>query len=142
MFLSVVIAACGQNSSKSDITDKSGADSIVPEKTTVQAKQDTTPPGNGIYEKKYANGQVSLRGEMRNGKREGVWVSYYENGQLWSQNEYVNGMRQGKTVTWYPNGQKRFEGSYTNDKQTGTWKFWEENGKLAKEVNYDKPAGQ
>lgn len=136
LFLSVLITACGPKEEKKEpVPARPDSAAAV---TTIEVKQDSILPDNGIYEKKYDNGQVSVRGEMHNSKREGVWLSYYKNGQLWSQSEYVNGLRNGKAIAWYPNGQKRFEGTYTDDKQTGIWKFWEENGKLAKEVDYDK----
>jgi antitoxin component YwqK of YwqJK toxin-antitoxin module len=138
LLAAALITACGNEAKKTK--DKSATDTLIPKTGT--APQDTTPPQSGLYEKKYKNGQVSLRGEMRDGKREGTWFSYYEDGKLWSQGEYVNGQRNGKSISWYPNGQKRFEGNYTNEKQTGTWKYWDETGKLSQEVNYDQPTSK
>lgn len=138
--LVAVISSCG-NEKKND--EAKSIDSLtVVKKTKSSAYIDTPIPENGIYEKKFKNGQTSIRGEMRNGKREGMWFSYYENGQLWSQGEYSNGLRHGKSISWYPDGKVRFEGNYTNDKQTGTWKYYNESGKLEKEVNYDQPREQ
>ena len=141
LLFSFFIGACGSGERKSSDDPKTDLDTIAPV-TTSKTATDTTPPENGIFELKHPNGQVSVRGEMRNGKREGTWISYYDNGQPMSQGEYANGKREGKSITWYPNGKTRYEGSYSNDKQAGTWKYWEENGKLVKEVNYDKPTAK
>ena len=138
LFFSVLIISCGQAEDKKENT---GKDSIAKVGAS-KAVNDSTPEIDGVFEKKYPNGNVSLRGEMRSGKREGTWFSYYQDGQPMSQSEYVNGIRSGKSITWYSNGQKRFEGAYTDDKQTGVWKYWEENGKLAQEVDYDKPTSK
>jgi antitoxin component YwqK of YwqJK toxin-antitoxin module len=132
--------SCGTGEERS-AHEKQNSDSITDARNE-QTKKDTVPPANGIFEMKHPNGQVSVRGEMRNGKREGTWFSYYENGQPMSQAEYVNGVRNGKSITWYPNGQKRFEGTYTSDRQAGVWKYWEESGQLAKEIDYDKPTAK
>ena len=123
-----------QDDKNTDIKDTAVvvADKLIP------AQQDTAVPQNGMYEKKHPNGQISIRGEMRDGKREGVWKSYYESGLPWSEGEYKNGVREGISITWYENGQKRYEGRYANGKQAGKWKYWNENGQLEKEIDYDK----
>jgi antitoxin component YwqK of YwqJK toxin-antitoxin module len=127
-------------------SDHTGKEKAAVNKDSSAAKtiaaQDTAPPRNGMYEKKYDDGAVKIRGEMRNGKREGSWFSYYSNGKIWSQTDYIDGLRNGQSITWFPNGKKRYEGIYTNDKQSGTWKYYDETGKTVQEVDYDKPTAK
>jgi antitoxin component YwqK of YwqJK toxin-antitoxin module len=139
--ITLLIASCGNEEKK---TETKSIDSLTAVKNTEQKKPASKDslPENGIYEKKFSNGQVSIRGDMRKGKREGVWLSYYENGQLWSKGEYSNGLRNGKSISYFPNGKVRYEGMYTDDKQTGTWKYYNEKGKLEQEVDYDKPSAK
>ncbi|NCA76970.1 MAG: hypothetical protein EOM90_11615 [Alphaproteobacteria bacterium] len=52
----------------------------------------------------YANGKVSLEGNVTKGLKEGLWIYYY------------------------PNGQKKMEGTYKDGLKDGQWNYWSENG--------------
>jgi len=139
-----VVSSCNNDEKKNDTANIDSLTAVKKDDaiTISPAGHDTAIPANGVYEKKFKNGQVSMRGEMRNGKREGAWFSYYEDGKPWSQGEYKDGLRNGKSVSWYPDGKVRYEGMYTDDKQSGVWKYYTEDGKLEKEVNYDQPTAK
>lgn len=137
----IALASCNQN--KKDSGQDSGMnDSVAETHRITPTPADTVVPQNGPYEKKHPNGQVSLTGEMRDGKREGLWKSFYEDGTPWSEGEYKNGVRHGKTVTWFENGKMRYEGVYTNGEQSGKWRYYNENGQLEKEIDHDKPSAK
>lgn len=133
----IAITSCKQPKQESG-PDAAAKDSVVETHRTTPTPSDTVVPDNGLYEKKHANGNISITGEMRDGKREGLWKSFYENGTPWSEGEYKNGLRHGRSITWFENGKVRYEGTYTNGEQSGKWKYYNENGQLDKEVDHDK----
>lgn len=92
----------------------------------------------GMNEIKYPSGQLKMKGEMLQGKRNGLWVSYYENGLKWSEDTYNLGARDGKCVSFYENGQVRYIGYYTNNIKSGKWDFYDEQGSLTKSENFSE----
>lgn len=46
---------------------------------------------NGLSTSYYANGKVELRGNMKNGEKDGEWKEYDEDGNLISAKKYLNG---------------------------------------------------
>jgi len=93
---------------------------------TITSEQDTTQNGESITN--FPNGNIRMRGMMKDGKREGLWKSYYENGLQWSETTFEAGIKNGKTTTWYENGKKRYDGFYKNDAESGKWTYWNEKG--------------
>lgn len=91
----------------------------------------------GVFHEYYQNGNIKIKGILKNGKRDGDWSYFYENGKLWSWGEYTEGVRNGASSVYYENGVLKMEGNYFNNKQIGIWKFYDENGNLKKEVNLD-----
>lgn len=143
IFFSLAFALAAMISCSNEVKqDTPKKDTVQTKSTTAVAPQDTTPPHDGSYEKRFPNGNIYIKGEMRDGKRDGVWTSCYQDGRSQSQNAYSEGKLNGKSITWYPNGQIRYEGTYTDDKQSGVWKYYDETGKLVQEINYDKPASK
>ena len=84
----------------------------------------------------YANKNVRLEGEYKNGQRDGRWVYYYENGNIWSEGFFKAGLNEGIRTTYYENGHKRFDGSYKNDQRVGIWRFYDESGKQVNLLDY------
>ena len=61
---------------------------------------------NRVVEKRYPkSGQLSVKGEIRNGERHGLWTYWYENGQIREKLEYEDGIIVGKWTKWHENGQ-------------------------------------
>ncbi len=50
------------------------------------------------------NGQLMLKGRMKNGKSEGEWLFYYYRGQLWKKGSFKNGKEIGTWVQYYEDG--------------------------------------
>ena len=62
------------------------------------------------------DGQLSHKGDFKNGKEEGPWVQYYDNGQLYWKGEYKNGKKEGPWESYNDDGQSdEFTGTYKND---------------------------
>lgn len=120
--------ACSSKHEKQDNTLKTNPqnNSFKP-----QVLKDTI---GGVYHEYYKNGNIKVKGVLKNGQRDGDWSFFYENGKLWSLGEYSLGQRTGASSVYYPNGVLRMEGNYLNDKQIGLWKFYNEQGALIKEV--------
>jgi len=58
--------------------------------------------------------------DLLNGKREGS-VSYWSDGQLSSKGNYKNGKREGEWVECHENGQLSSKGNYKNCMKEGAW---------------------
>ena len=69
-------------------------------------------PPDGLYEYFHDNGQLELRGNLKDGEFDGLWEQYYENGQL------------------------EFRGNYKEGKREGLWEYFDEEGNLTKTENY------
>lgn len=69
-------------------------------------------------------GEITLIGEYRSGKRVGEWLYYYPNGAVAYKGTFDNGVAQGKHVYFFDNGAKWFEGSYVEGKKSGNWYYY------------------
>ena len=68
----------------------------------------------------YPNGQLSMKGNYKNGKKEGSW-EFYEDGQLRRKVTYKKEKKEGPAVRYYDNGQLSMKGNYKNGKKEGSW---------------------
>jgi antitoxin component YwqK of YwqJK toxin-antitoxin module len=130
--ITLVFNACTQNK-ENNSTQKSN--NSAPQNYQPKHLKDTI---GGVYHEYYSNGNIKIKGVLKNGKRDGDWSYFYENGRLWSWGEYTDGVRNGASSVYYINGILKLEGNYVNDKKSGVWKFYDKDGKLIKEVNFDK----
>jgi len=89
-----------------------------------------------LYEDYYLNGQLRVRGYLKNVNREGLWREWHMNGQLEREGYYKDGNLNGLWRWWYKNGQLECEGYYKNDKRDGLWQEWYENGQLKVRGHY------
>jgi hypothetical protein len=85
---------------------------------------------DGLYYPKFSDvpftGEVTgtekgyfQKGNLKNGKREGVWVEYHDNGQLGSKGSYKNGVKEGVWVRYYDNSQLMMKGNLKKGKEEG-----------------------
>lgn len=107
-------------------------DSLV----TVTINSGVQAPMNeeGLNTDYYNNGKEKMKGNIKNGLRDGLWQAWYENGNLWSEAEYLKGINHGKSVTYFENGKIRYEGKFDNGKKVGEWKYYDEAGNLVKTI--------
>ena len=104
-------------------------DEVVFNKGLVYLKKDMSFLTGKINSKYY-------KGEVINGKKEGLHRDWHSNGQLEEEVSYVDGKSQGLSRNWYSNGQLRGEGSYINDISQGLYRNWHSNGQLEAEGSY------
>lgn len=74
------------------------------------------------------SGDVLVKGQMRDGKKEGTFQEYFENGNLSRESAFENDLQHGKVVVYHENGKKRIEGSYFKGERDGQWTWYDELG--------------
>lgn len=92
---------------------------------------------DGMQEIMGKDGNLLMRGEMRDGKRHGPWNSYFPNGAVRSSATYERGVQVGATEVYHETGAIYYRGQYHADKQVGEWTFHDPEGTLVKTVLYD-----
>ncbi|QHT69169.1 toxin-antitoxin system YwqK family antitoxin [Rhodocytophaga rosea] len=85
---------------------------------------------------RYANGNIKLEAELKNGIRHGKLVDYYEDGSIKSRSIWKNGVVEGKVEHYFANGKFKEVTYYETGKANGTSKQYYENGQLFKEATY------
>jgi antitoxin component YwqK of YwqJK toxin-antitoxin module len=105
---------------------------------------------NGLYYKKFTDvpftGEISglETGSFKKGEKNGKWIHFYKNGQLFVKGNYKDGKREdGLWEFFYENGQLLWKGNYQDGKDDGLWEFYHKNGQLQGKGNYKdgKPDG-
>ena len=90
--------------------------------------------GNNLC--KYENGQVKVKGKVKDGKPDGKWTHWFENGQIKLEGNYKDGKPDGKLTAWYENGQIVYVINYKDGKKEGKQTSWYEGGQIKWEENY------
>lgn len=78
------------------------------------------------YEK-HENGKIAIKGQFKDGMKEGLWIYWYSSGQKRRETNYLNNKKDGLTYYWYENGQKQKEIMFRSDKNIDQ-KLWDEEG--------------
>lgn len=91
---------------------------------------------DGILEIQIPDGGI-MKGEVRNGIRQGPWVSYFADGTLRSRGTYVDGEMDGPTEVFHPNGMPLYKGQYHMGLSVGEWRFFDQDGVLIKTAIHD-----
>jgi antitoxin component YwqK of YwqJK toxin-antitoxin module len=94
----------------------------------------STEPFTGKCYGYFENGQKGLRGELKNGVRDGYWEFWYSNGQKKVEGSYVDGMKNGEWTYWYSDGVIRMKANYVMDAMDGMNYWYFENGNKKKEA--------
>ena len=72
---------------------------------------------------------VEGKGEILEGKKDGLWEEYWDNGQLVYKGHYKDGKKDGLWEEYDEYG-KRSRGNYKDGKKDGLWvSSYDENGK-------------
>ena len=74
--------------------------------------QDTNELVTGIVEEVRDNGQLRIRNNFKDGKRDGPWEWFHKNNQLW------------------------VKGNYKNGEEDGLWEWFDEDGNLTETRTY------
>lgn len=91
---------------------------------------------DGVLEIQIPDGGV-MKGEVRDGVRQGPWTSYFANGTIRSRGSYVDGEMDGPTEVFHPNGMPLYTGHYHLGLSVGEWRFYDESGVLIKTAIHD-----
>ena len=75
--------------------------------------QDTNELVTGIVEEIRDNGQLRIRNNFKDGKRDGLWEWFHRNDQLW------------------------VRGNYKDGEQDGLWEFFDEDGNLTETETWE-----
>lgn len=84
-------------------------------------------PYTGACYDKHENGKIGLKGQFKDGMKDGVWTWWYSSGKKLRETSYIENKKEGLTFYWHPNGQKAKELIFKSDKNIDQ-KLWDENG--------------
>ncbi|WP_258104646.1 tetratricopeptide repeat protein [Marinoscillum sp. MHG1-6] len=90
---------------------------------------------NGSYTSYFKNGNIYIKGSMKNNQFDGEYEEYYPTGQLKYDSYYLDGNQHGYFKKYYKNGQIEQEGWYVDDNFEQEWKLYHPDGSLD-EVQY------
>lgn len=76
---------------------------------------------------KHENGKIGLKGQIKNGLKEGTWIWYYSDGTKKRESAFINNQMEGLTMYWHANGVKAKEIMYKAGKNIDQ-KLWNEDG--------------
>lgn len=85
----------------------------------------------GMWIKRFENGNILYEGTFKNDKPVGEFKRYYISGQLISILNYVTTSDSVDATFYYPNGYLAAKGMYLGKNKTGEWKFYSEEKKEA-----------
>mgnify|MGYP001068377437 CR=1 FL=1 len=100
------------------------------ERDGIKYEVNSQTPFTGIGMIYHENGQLSQKGNYKDGKRVGLFEFYHENGQLKAMGIWKDGKREGLYVSFYENGQLLGKGNFKDGEFDGLWEIYHENGQL------------
>ena len=86
--------------------------------------------------KLHENGSIALKGQLFEGKFDGLKVYWYENGKKREEINFKDGKKDGLWLYWHENGQKIREENYKGGKDDGLQRGWHENGQKLREAKW------
>jgi antitoxin component YwqK of YwqJK toxin-antitoxin module len=93
-----------------------------------------------MYVKYFEDGlSIHVRGELVNGKQEGLWEEYYEFPYFMkSMNRFKDGFFHGMQMSWHPNGHLHSMIEYEDGHLHGETKLYDTNRTLVYHAIYEK----
>jgi antitoxin component YwqK of YwqJK toxin-antitoxin module len=89
-------------------------------------------------EKKWKNGNIAMKGLMKNGFEHGKWEYFDKTGKLTQVFSYKKGTLEGDVIYYYDNGKIENKGTFKNGLREGIYKEWSSSGALLLEGTYNK----
>lgn len=80
-----------------------------------------SPLGNSVIPPNGKERYISLKGNFRNGLRQGRWIVYYQNGSIKDVIHYKNNQMHGEYRNFDYKGSLETFGNFVNNKKEGTW---------------------
>lgn len=91
----------------------------------------------GLWEKRYPDGNLRYRGHFSNDKPYGVFKNYYDQGDsLESLRVFSNSGKTAYAHLFYTTGALQAEGKYLNEKRDSIWKFYNEMQRMIRKDQY------
>ena len=72
-------------------------------------------------------GELTYKGDFKDGKPEGLWTTFFPNGRPRWQGVKKDGLNHGSFTMWYEDGSKRMKGTYERGKKHGKSTAWHPN---------------
>lgn len=91
---------------------------------------------NGEFRLKHVNGNLIMKGTIKENLNEGTWNYYYPNGKLESSGNFVNNLAEGKWIWYYESGDVKEIGFFKAGKKEGSWTIFDENGNLKRKLYF------
>ena len=95
-------------------------------------------PYTGRVTETHPDGQRSLAGHYRDGKRHGAWTTWYPDGTLQREEHYQDGKLHGPVRSFWSNGKKMVQGTFRDNLRQGAWAEWDAKGQPIFRAAYDK----
>jgi len=87
--------------------------------------------------KKYDNGKVKSKVNIKNGKRSGLAKGYYKDGSLKYETLFKNDKRDGLSKGYFKSGKLKSEQNYKNGLLNGISKKYYKSGKLKSKFTFE-----
>lgn len=87
----------------------------------------------GLWEKRYPNGERIYQGYFRDGMPVGNWKRYHENGNLQAEILYSETSDSAFATLYDPEGKRIAEGAYLHEKKTGSWNLYSGKRRISEE---------
>ena len=84
----------------------------------------------------YSSMTMRARGDLADGKRDGLWQFFFEDGSLQAEASYVDGREDGPYRVLRENGVPYYIGQYSAGARTGTWEIYDPEGNLSQKIEY------
>lgn len=91
---------------------------------------------NGEFQLKHVNGNLIMKGTIKENLNEGTWNYYYPNGKLESSGNFVNNLADGKWIWYYESGNIKEIGYFKAGKKEGCWTIFDEKGNLKRKLYF------
>lgn len=95
----------------------------------------------GVWQFRHSNGRVALQGSYSRGEKEGAWCRWSDDGILAERTYYSRGAREGPSIHFDHCGREIARGAYREDRLVGRWTvqppdYWGNPGSYV--VEYDQ----
>jgi len=89
-----------------------------------------------VQVKKYDNGKVKSKVNIKNGKRNGLAKGFYKDGALKYETHFKNDKREGLSKAYFKTGKIKSEQNFKGGLLNGISKKYHKNGKLKSEFTF------
>jgi len=99
-------------------------------------KVDIDGKKQGVWVKKYENGERRYKGSFKDDIPHGVFKYYYNSGELQASKEFFHKGKAASTHFYYLNGKLKASGLYVNQMKDSTWNYYNESEVLILSEQY------